>query len=121
MTKTVTAVAGDSPAQFEEAARNEAFRGVLIVVFSILLIPAGLAAIGGWDALSGKVDPADFALLTGSGIAFWELAGIWLISIVQIHGIHGIMGIAGSARNEFAARPRGRRAPRLGGVVKTGP
>ena len=86
------------------AAINEALQGVLIVIFSIILIPGGLAAIGGWDALSERVEAADFQLLTEGGVGFWELVGIWLISIVQIHGIIGNMSVAGSAKDEFAAR-----------------
>ncbi len=86
------------------AAVNEAFQGVLIVVFSILLIPGGLIAIGGWDALSERVAAANFELLTQGGIGFWELIGIFVISLVQIHGIIGNMSVSGSARNEFAAR-----------------
>lgn len=86
------------------AAVNEAFQGILIVVFSILLIPGGLMAIGGWDALAEKVPPESFQLLSGGGIGIWELIGIFLISIIQIHGIIGNMGVSGSATNEFAAR-----------------
>ncbi|MCB1123476.1 MAG: sodium:solute symporter family protein, partial [Verrucomicrobiae bacterium] len=86
------------------AAINEAFQGVLIVIFSALLIPSGLAAIGGWQALSEKVPQASFQLLDQGGIGFWELGGIFLISIVQIHGIIGNMSVAGSATNEFSAR-----------------
>jgi solute:Na+ symporter, SSS family len=86
------------------AAVNEAFQGVLIVVFSILLIPGGLKAIGGWSALADKVPEDSFRLLSSGGIGFWELAGIFLISIIQIHGIIGNMGVSGSATNEFSAR-----------------
>jgi Na+/proline symporter len=88
------------------AAVNEAFQGILIVIFSFLLIPFGLAAIGGWDQLAVRVPAEMFDLLGGggSGIGGWELAGIFLISIVQIHGIIGNMSISGSAKNEFAAR-----------------
>ncbi|MCW5548223.1 MAG: hypothetical protein KIT44_04595 [Opitutaceae bacterium] len=88
------------------AAVNEAFQGVLIVIFSFLLIPFGLAFIGGWDQLSERVPAEMFNLLGGGGggIGGWELAGIFLISIVQIHGIIGNMAVAGSARDEFAAR-----------------
>ncbi len=86
------------------AAINEAFQGILIIVFSILLIPGGLMAIGGWEALSQKVPQENFLLLSSGGIGFWELGGIFLISIVQIHGIIGNMGVAGSATNEFSAR-----------------
>jgi solute:Na+ symporter, SSS family len=88
------------------AAVNEALQGGLIVVFSFILIPFGLEAIGGWSQLSERVPPAMFDLLGGgaNGIGGWELAGIFLISIVQIHGIIGNMAVSGSAKNEFAAR-----------------
>jgi len=88
------------------AAVNEALQGVLIVIFSFILIPFGLSAIGGWDQLSARVPSDMFQLLgeAGSGIGAWELVGIFLISIVQIHGIIGNMSVAGSAKNEFAAR-----------------
>ena len=86
------------------AAINEAFQGVLIVIFSILLIPGGLKAIGGWGALAEKVPRENFELLSSGGIGIWELIGIFLISIIQIHGIIGNMGVSGSATNEFAAR-----------------
>ena len=88
------------------AAINEAFQGILIVIFSFMLIPFGLSAIGGWDQLAARVPSDMFDLLGGGagGIGGWELAGIFLISIVQIHGIIGNMSVSGSAKNEFAAR-----------------
>ncbi len=88
------------------AAVNEAFQGVLIVMFSFILIPFGLAHIGGWDQLAARVPEDMFDLLGGGagGIGGWELAGIFLISIVQIHGIIGNMSVAGSAKDEYAAR-----------------
>lgn len=88
------------------AAINEAFQGVLIVVFSFILIPFGLAYICGWDQLAVRVPEDMFNLLGGGGggIGGWELAGIFLISIVQIHGIIGNMAVAGSAKDEYAAR-----------------
>ncbi len=91
----------------EAAAINEAFQGSLIVVFSIILIPFGLSAIGGWAQLAERVPPDMFNLLGGGGAASiggWELFGIFLISLIQIHGIIGNMSVSGSAKNEFAAR-----------------
>jgi SSS family solute:Na+ symporter len=91
----------------QAAAVNEAFQGVLIVVFSLILIPFGLSAIGGWSQLAEKVPPDMFNLLggsTASSIGGAELFGIFFISIVQIHGIIGNMSVSGSAKNEFAAR-----------------
>lgn len=89
------------------AAANEALQSILIVVFSLILIPFGLSAIGGWSALADKVPEDMFNLLGGasaSSIGGWELAGIFLISLVQIHGIIGNMSVSGSAKNEYAAR-----------------
>jgi SSS family solute:Na+ symporter len=89
------------------AAVNEGLQSILIIVFSLLLIPTGLAAIGGWDALSEKVPKAMFDLFGATGGAqftVWSLCGILLVSIVQNGGLSHNMGICGSAKNEFAAR-----------------
>lgn len=89
---------------------NEAVQGVLIVVFSAVLIPFGLAAIGGWSALQAKVPEHMLHILVDNPapgtlqVTFWTLLAILFVSIVQIHGIIGNMTISGSARDEFAAR-----------------
>ncbi|MBI5767587.1 MAG: hypothetical protein HZA93_07315 [Verrucomicrobia bacterium] len=89
------------------AAINEGLQSVLIIVFSLLLIPTGLHAIGGWGALAQKVPKQMFDLF-GSGNAeqfsVISLCGILLVSIVQNGGLSHNMGICGSAKNEFAAR-----------------
>jgi SSS family solute:Na+ symporter len=89
------------------AAVNEGLQSVLIIVFSLLLIPTGLYAIGGWSALAEKV-PRQMFDLFGTGnveqFSVVSLAGILLVSIVQNGGLSHNMGIAGSAKNEFAAR-----------------
>ncbi len=54
--------------------------------------------------LAGRKLGKAYQLLSKGGIGVWELVGIFLISIVQIHGIIGNMGVAGSATNEFSAR-----------------
>lgn len=86
------------------AAVNEALQGVLIIVFSILLIPAGLSAIGGWDALAHKVPRNMFDLFAGEGGSPLFIFAVLFTSLVQIHGLSHNMGIYGSAKNEFAAR-----------------
>lgn len=91
-------------------ALNEAFQGVLIVVFSAILIPFGLSAIGGWSALQEKVPEHMLHMLVANPapgtlqVTFWTLLAILFVSIVQIHGIIGNMTVSGSARDEFAAR-----------------
>ncbi|HYC70684.1 MAG TPA: hypothetical protein VEB66_05720 [Opitutaceae bacterium] len=89
------------------AAVNEGVQSVLIIVFSILLIPTGLSAIGGWDQLAVKVPRHMFDLFGSAGGAqftAWSLLGILLVSIVQNGGLSHNMGICGSAKDEMAAR-----------------
>ncbi|AOS44217.1 Sodium/pantothenate symporter [Lacunisphaera limnophila] len=89
------------------AAVNEGLQSVLIIVFSLLLIPTGLSAIGGWGALAEKVPQEMFNLFGAAGGAqftVWSLVGILLVSIVQNGGLSHNMGICGSAKNEMAAR-----------------
>jgi hypothetical protein len=88
------------------AALNEALQGILIVVFSCLLIPFGLSAIGGTGLLAEKVPEEAFDLFgnAASQVNGLALVAILFVSIVQIHSIIGNMGIAGSAKNEFSAR-----------------
>lgn len=88
-------------------ALTEVFQGVLIVVFSAILIPAGLAAIGGWEQLGAKVAPDMFLLFARGGAAEftgWTIVAVLLATLLQTHAGVGNMGLAGSARNEFAAR-----------------
>jgi SSS family solute:Na+ symporter len=87
-------------------AMNEALQGVLTVVFSILLIPLGLAAIGGWGQLGEKVPDEMFALFgsAASNVTGWTVLAILFVSVVQIHGIIGNMSVSGSAKDEYAAR-----------------
>lgn len=87
-------------------AMNEAIQGILTIAFSAMLIPLGLAAIGGWGALGEKVPEAMFDLLghAASNVTGWTIVAILFVSLVQIHGIVGNMSVSGSAKDEFAAR-----------------
>lgn len=89
------------------AAVNEGLQSILIIVFSLLLIPTGLHAIGGWHALGQKIPAKMFDLFGSAGsdqFSVVALAAILLVSIVQNAGLSHNMGICGSAKNEFAAR-----------------
>ena len=88
-------------------ALNEAFQGVLIFGFSVILVPTGLAAIGGWGQLRARVPEAMFNLFGTAGtteITSWGIVAMGLAAFLQVNGIVGNMGISGSARDEFAAR-----------------
>ncbi|HYD84214.1 MAG TPA: hypothetical protein VEA63_09175, partial [Opitutus sp.] len=96
------------------AALNEALQGVLIIVFSVILIPSGLIAIGGWDGLRTAVPAGMFNLFGtdgGSDFTGWSIAAVFLATLMQAHAMPGNMAIGGSAKNEFAAR--------FGGVAGT--
>jgi Na+/proline symporter len=88
-------------------ARNEIFQGILIVIFSIILIPFGFHALGGVEVLRERVPRAMMELLGAPGteaVSWYSLLAILLVSIIQINGIQGNMGVSGSAKNEYAAR-----------------
>jgi len=86
------------------AAINEGLQSVLIIVFSILLIPSGLSAIGGWHTLARKVPDTMKNLFAGPDNSLWFISAVLLVSVVQIHALSHNMTIFGAARNEFAAR-----------------
>ncbi len=86
---------------------NEVVQCVLILVFSSLLLPVGLHAIGGFGELARKVPPAMFEFFGSEGVS--QVTGltvfaVFFVSWVQITGIMGNMTIGGSARTEFSAR-----------------
>jgi len=89
------------------AAFCEALQGTLIIVFSIILIPTGLYAIGGWSQLAERVPKAAFELFGVSGtMQFTPLSilAITLPSLIQMNALSPNMSIMGSAKNEMAAR-----------------
>jgi Na+/proline symporter len=89
-------------------AANEIIQSLLIVVFSAMLIPVGIHAVGGLEAFTAQVPATMFELLRDDGpsrqITALVLVGILANTLVQINGIAGNMAIYGSAKNEFAAR-----------------
>jgi len=89
------------------AAMNNALQGLLVVAFSVVLVPVGLHAIGGWHQLALKVSPDKFQLVGASAsgqYGFWYIVAFTWASLVQILGLSANMGILGSATNEYAAR-----------------
>ncbi|MDR0353335.1 MAG: hypothetical protein LBI02_08305 [Opitutaceae bacterium] len=87
----------------QAAAVAEALQGTLIIVFSILLIPTGLYAIGGWDQLAQKV-PARMFDLFGGDLNIWGIIPLTLAGLIQMNALSPNMNIMGSAKNETAAR-----------------
>lgn len=87
-------------------ALNEIVQCFLIISFSLMLLPAGLHAIGGFSALGEKVPAAFFDMFgnLGSQVTTLTIIAVFSVSWVQITGIMGNMSIGGSARDEYAAR-----------------
>ncbi len=88
-------------------ALTDAFQGILIILFSIILIPTGIAAIGGWGELGQKVPAAMLNAFGSSGdtdFTVWTIIAILAVTFMQAHALPNNMAVAGSARNEYAAR-----------------
>ncbi len=92
---------------FEAAALTDAVQGILIIVFSVILIPFGLTKIGGFSGLHEQVPSAMLSMfgdITTGEFTWYSVMAILLVSWVQIHGTTSNMSVAGSAKDEMAAR-----------------
>ena len=85
----------------------DAVQAVLVIVISLVLIPFGLARIGGLAGLHAKVPAVAFNVFGGgnaSEYTWYSIAALLLVQLVGIVGSQAGMTIAGSAKNEYAAR-----------------
>jgi Na+/proline symporter len=85
----------------------DAIQAILVVLISVILIPFGLAKIGGVGALHQKVPEVMFNLFGGdaaSEYTWYSIGALLLVQLIGIGGTQANMAIAGSAKNEFAAR-----------------
>lgn len=90
----------------EATVANQMFQGVLVLIFSVVLLPFGFRALDG-VGLHERLPAHMFAIFAGGNggqFTFWAVLAIMAVSIVQINGNIINMGLAGSARSEFAAR-----------------
>jgi len=92
---------------FTAAAVTDSFQGVLMIFFSILLIPFGLNAIGGFKGLHAAVPEHMFWLFgteTLSEYAWYTIFAMALANLVSIVSVAPAMQVSGSATNEATAR-----------------
>ncbi len=92
---------------FTAAAITDAIQGVLIITFSMLLIPLGLAKIGGFAGLHASVPDYMFHLfgsVTLSEYAWYTILAMVLSNLVSIVAVAPNMAVAGSAKDEMTAR-----------------
>lgn len=89
------------------SAMVDALQAFLVIIISLILIPFGLAKIGGLSGLHAKVPDAMFQIF-GAGNAseytWYSIIAFLIVSFIGIHAAHANMNIGGSAKNEFAAR-----------------
>jgi len=92
---------------FRAAAVTDSIQGVLILVFSLILVPMGLAKIGGFTGLHASVPDYMFQLFgsaTMSDYAWYTISAMALANLVSIVAVASGMQTAGSATNEMSAR-----------------
>ncbi len=88
------------------AAMTDAIQGILIIIFSVMMIPLGLTKVGGFAGLHRLVPDEMFQLLGGGGsnqYAWYTIAAIILSAIVAIPMPTWITNNA-AARDETALR-----------------
>jgi Na+/proline symporter len=83
---------------------NESIQGVLIVVMSLLLLPFGLKAVGGFAGLHELVAAQKFSLAAPE-----EITLLWIVvaSVMMLIGIAGqphIMEVCSAGKTEFEGR-----------------
>ncbi len=92
---------------FRAAAITDIIQGILIIIFSLILIPVGLIKIGGFSGLHATVPDYKFELFgsaTMSEYAWYTIAAMALANLVSIVAVATGMPTAGSAKNEITAR-----------------
>jgi len=92
---------------FRAAAITDSIQGVLIIFFSLILIPIGLVKIGGFSGLHASVPDWMFELfgsVTMSEYAWYTILAMVMANLVSIIAVAPGMQTAGSAKNEMTAR-----------------
>ncbi len=92
---------------FTAVALTDAIQGVLIVTFSLILIPIGLGRIGGFEGLHAKVPDYMFELFgsaSTSEYTWYSILAMITANLVSIVAASHMMATAGSAKDEMTAR-----------------
>jgi SSS family solute:Na+ symporter len=92
---------------FAAAAWTNVLQGVLLILFSVLLLPAGLHAVGGFAGLHQRLPEHFFLLFGSSTLTDYGLLTVLAMSVANLVSIIAaapLLPIAGSASSERAAR-----------------
>jgi Na+/proline symporter len=83
---------------------NESIQGVLIVVMSLLLLPFGLKAVGGFAGLHGLVAANKFTLAAPEEITPLFIVVATFMMLIGIAGQPHIMEVCSAGKTEFEGR-----------------
>ncbi|MDB5349881.1 MAG: hypothetical protein JWN86_1128 [Planctomycetota bacterium] len=89
------------------AAVTDVLQGVMIVVLSVMLIPAGLAHVGGFSGLHQQLGPGLFAITAPAGTREgdpWFVVAMSLLGLVGVVVQPHVMSATGSGKTETEAR-----------------
>lgn len=89
------------------AAITDTIQGILILIFSLILLPIGLAKIGGFTGLHSSVPDYMFELFGSASLsdyAWYTILAMVLSNLVSIVAVATGMQTSGSARDEMSAR-----------------
>jgi SSS family solute:Na+ symporter len=92
---------------FVAAVIADVIQGILIITFSLLLIPLGLAKVGGFSGLHAAIPDHMFFLFGSTAMgeyAWYTILAMSLANLVSIVASAPGMATAGSAKDETAAR-----------------
>jgi SSS family solute:Na+ symporter len=104
---TVSVAAYTIMGGLEAAVWANLIQGILILVFSVMLIPLALVQLGGWAGFTARI-PDNMLYMFGTGLdefSWSSVAGFVIASfIIGMTGHQGNMGNNGSAKDELTAR-----------------
>jgi Na+/proline symporter len=89
------------------AAYTDFLQGILIIALSLLLVPAGLGAVGGLTGLHEKLSPALFAITAPQGANEgdpWFVVTMSILGLVGVVAQPHVMTATGSGKTETEAR-----------------
>lgn len=89
------------------SAMVDGVQAVLVIIISVIMIPFGLARIGGVAGLHAKLPAVMFNVFGGGNMSeytWYSIAALLFVQLVGIVGSQANMVIAGSAKSEYAAR-----------------
>ena len=92
---------------FRAAVVTNVVQGLLIIVFSVMLIPIGLSHLGGFEGLHSKVPAYMFDIVGSAQLSdykWYSIATMILLMAISVNGSYSNMANSGSATDEYAAR-----------------